>query len=280
MKNLGSNTPRPYSQKIMVLLEILLGLIILSLLILYFFSLLLVWSWAQSMKPETGMIEIFSTAAIEWGAVVSVIVTHLRRAKPFFEAPPLKPTDPGPVSSTQLPVIFVPSLHTGASLFNFLLWRLKKHYFASLWPYNGSSFLKNGRLIEDEIEQFIEMVLTKTGATQFKIVSFGSSRTIIAKLLEKKYSKNCKKWIAVSAPEKLSPPFKLLSSERLRSTFQESEPFRLQPDLLIVGTHDSLCYPEEVWGAAKRISVPSLGHYSVFLHSTTTQKVLEALQRD
>lgn len=254
-------------------------LFMLLLLCLFVFQLNLAWSWAQSLnkhQKRVSFTEIISTAAIEWGAILSLIGCHLFPPKRFFEAPPITNSDAAP---QQLPVIFVPSLHTGSGVFRFLIWRLQQNFWNSLWPFSWKSFLNNPLLLEDQLLNFIEEVIEKTGAQRFRIISFGSSRPIIAQVLNQKgLSAYCDRWIAVSSPQFLSEALQLLHTKKLKDVYQRQDrDSEKNPNLLIVGENDLICYPSQVWDCEKIITLPRVGHYGAVLHSATTRSILREL---
>lgn len=261
---------------VLVLLEILFILFMLGSILLYVFVLNITWTWAQHhLSTQPSFREILSLAAIEWGAIISLEFSHLFRMKIFFEAPPIAQSD---VTPQQLPVVFVPSLHTGAGIFNFLFWRLKKNFWNSLWPFRWKPFLNQPELLVDQLRQYIQNVIERTKTNRFRIVSFGSSRPIVSRLLDdQKLSIYCDKWIAISSPAQLSAPLELLSTRKLKLAYRKSENLERNPDLLIVGENDFWCYPDKVWGNSKRISLSRVGHFGTLLHSTTTQNVLKEL---
>lgn len=251
--------------------------------LLFLFILASTWTWAQyqtqTQKIEISLSEILTTASIEWIAMVILSFGQFRSLKPLFEAPPLEYVKPEQLSTKQIPIIFVPSLHTSGGLFSILMWRLKKHFYLSLWPYSWRSFLKDSRLLEDELTEFIRTVLKETKSSKFRILSFGSSRRIVSRILSSdEFSKHCEKWIALAAPETMSATMRFLQTERLRSSyFEDTTPLVRSPDLLLCGTHDLFCYPPSVFGEGRTHRVSPVGHYSLLIHPDVVQKTLEEL---
>lgn len=252
----------------------------LSLLLLFIFYLNLAWTWAQTMHTEKiSFRDILATAAIEWGASLNIIVSHFWPLRRYLETPPL---DSESLSSPlQLPILFVPSLNTHSSVFFFLFWRLKKNYWKSLWPFRWKSFLKDPILLADQLTHQIEVMIKKTGAKRFRVISFGGSRPLVSYVLsQQNLSAYCDKWIAISAPEKRSRTNQLLSTERQRAVYEDLNLSETRkPDLLIVGENDLFCYPDEVWGDCRKIEIPNVGHYGAGLHSTTTQNIMKEMNQ-
>lgn len=236
------------------LVELLFALSMVFILVLFGFSMNLAWAWAQHQKSESSSFaDIISAAAIEWGAILHMVASHFISPKVFYQAPPL--ADETKVSPQQLPVVFVPSLRTGPSIFLFLIWRLKKNFWNSLWPFEWKSFLKDPRLLEDQLFQYIQDITHRTGAKRFRIVSFGSSRPIISSLLSREdLSAYCDRWIAISAPKKLAEAYLLLRTPRVKLAYEELSPLsKREPDLLVTGENDIFCYPSDVWGEGQRL---------------------------
>jgi len=251
----------------------------LGILLLFLFLLLLSWTWAQvsedADQDSIGLTEILSTTGIEWGAILTLTLGQIRGVERFWEAPPLSA---GIISARQIPIVFVPSLHTGSGIFKILIWRLQKHFFTSLWPFSWRSFLKSNDLLEDQLLKFIQDVLKTTRSSQVRVVSFGTSRPVISRVLaHPSLSDYQKKWIAISAPKTLSRTLKFLSSVRLKSVFQNDFRIGQEPNLLIRGSHDVFCYPKDVWGETQSITISPVGHYSVLLHPATVQRTLDEL---
>lgn len=260
------------------LLESLFVAAMLFISILFVGFLNLAWSWAQEHPKNLSLRSVFAAASIEWGAFLSVMLSHFYRLKAFYEAPPIKDLAAQP---RQIPVIFIPSLNTKASLFLFLFWRLKARFWNSLWPFNWKSFLEDPELLADQLSSFIEQVLLTTGSQSFRVISFGSSRPLIGKVLQQEHFLNrCDRWIALSAPQKLSRVYKFLGSVRVQRVYNDIRyEEQRKPDVLIVGQNDLFCYPEDVWGNQPSIKLDSMGHFGVSLHSTTTQSILSELAR-
>jgi hypothetical protein len=264
-------------------LQLLFVILMLGGILLFLFNFALAWAWSQhrvqAENEQISFANILTTASIEWIAMVILSAGQFRKLKPFFEAPPLEYIDPSELPGKQIPLIFIPSLHTAGGLFSILMWRLKKHFYVSLWPHSWKSFLKDSRLLEDELSEYIRMVLQKTKSPRFRVLSFGSSRRIVSRVLSsEEFSKSCDKWIALSAPETASSTMKFLQTERIKSSYlEDTAPLFRSPDLLIYGNHDMICYPLSVWGELKKYPVSPVGHYSLLVHPEIVQKVLEEL---
>lgn len=261
-------------------LEVLFVLLMLCILLGFLISLLFCWGWAQQMSAQGRsfkLAEVLSIAGVEWGALMSLCLCHLVPLKRFFEAPPLSA---GETLPKQYPVIFVPSLHTGAQSFHFLFWRLKKNFWNSLWPFQWKSFLESPALLEDQLRAYIEDVIRLTGTTRFRIISFGSSRPLVSRILDQcELKAYCDQWIAISAPERLSAANQFLSTQRVRQAYQLEQGTKKLPDLLIIGENDFLCYPRDCFGEGKSLLLPQVGHFAPLLHSTTTQTILRELNQ-
>jgi hypothetical protein len=260
---------------IISVLQFVFGAFMIVLLFLFLFSLLLSWTWAQAQKKHPSFTEILSVTATEWGSQVILIWGHLFPPKVFHHAPPLSR---GVRSKKQIPVILVPSLHTGAGIFFTLIWRLKNHHFTSLWPFTWKSFLRSQTLFEDALADYIQDVLKKTQSNRFQIISFGTSRPLVANVISQpRFAKSCIKWIAISAPAATSRTMKFLSTAKLRSAYTEAENIEKIPEILIHGTHDTFCFPNSLWTAEEKVAISPIGHYGTVLHSKTVQAVLEGL---
>jgi len=268
---------------ILVSLQILFSLMMTGLLGLFIFFLLLSWAWAQHESDKNGasigLSEILTTAGVEWGAYVTILACHLGKLTVLWEAPRFEEKDlNSKIKSTQLPVILVPSMHFGSSMFRFLYFRLRSHFFKSLWPFAWKSFLQDSSLLEDQLARFLQEVLDRTGSQEFNLISFGSSHPIVSRCLSRpQFASKSFKWISISGPRIKSAPMKLLSTARIRSAFGQ-EPGPQTPTVQIAGQVDILCYPSEIFGLPEPIYVPNVGHYGVLLHSKTTQSILEALR--
>ncbi|PIR22784.1 MAG: hypothetical protein COV44_06405 [Deltaproteobacteria bacterium CG11_big_fil_rev_8_21_14_0_20_45_16] len=248
----------------------------LGLLILFIFHVNLAWSWAQNhLNQKLELPDILSAAAIEWGGLISIFGFHLKRIRRFYEAPPLLDSK---VDPQQIPIIFIPSLHHGPEIFHFLFWRLKRNFWNSLWPLRWKSYLQTPELLEDQLAAYVEKVMSDTKSPRFRIISFGTSRPIVARLLNRSNLKTyCDKWIAISAPNELSAVHRLLNSERTRLAYEDNEHNHKEPDLLIVGERDLICYPPSVWGNGRFVQVAHVGHYGAALHSLTTTSIIREL---
>src|SRR5690606_37099082 len=133
---------------------------------------------------------------------------------------------------------FVPSLLTGAGIFQVLKWLLKNRHFKSLWPYTWKTFLRDRLLLEDHLRSYIEHVLAKTEASHFRIISFGSSRPIVAAVLARAdMTKACDKWIAISSPLRPTQTMLFLAGKRFEAAYAERSPTEREPNLVIFGTH-------------------------------------------
>ncbi len=266
---------------LVLILEILFTVFMLSILGLYIFWLLLTWSWAQHQtKNDAGQSprwkDVLSMASIEWGAVLTLVATHLQRVHFVYRAPPLRFEDE---TRRQWPIVFVPSLHTGRGLFAIPIWRLKKNFYSSLWPFTWKSFLNSSSLLEDELAHYLTDLIQKTEAPYFRMISFGSSYPIVARVLERpEIKKHCRQWIGISAPSQMSSTMTFLSSKRLREAYQNTDLPRF-PDLLIRGSNDSVCYPDDVWKAEREVVISPVGHYSVLLHSTCVRTLLDEMSQ-
>lgn len=242
---------------------------------MFIFFFVLSWSKAQRLQSEQSFAVILSEAAVEWGAAVSLLVAQLFSLKAIHETPPIGDQE---VAPQQIPVIFVPSLHSGSGVFIFLVWRLKKNFWNSLWPFRWKSFLRNPEFLKDQLLNYIEEVLRKTNSKRFRLVSFGSSRQIISQILQDSRLRNyCDRWLAISGPEKISEVHQFLRSQTLIESFSDSSSGLVSPDIVIVGETDSFCYPENVWGDVPVVKLSNVGHFGAALHSTTTRTIMHEL---
>lgn len=241
---------------------------------LFLLNILAAWAWAQSQSREVSLAEILSTAGIEWGSMLVFGVCHLFPPSRTLEAPPLFFIES---PRRQSPIVFIPSLHTGRGLFKILIWRLKKHHFSSLWPFTWKSFLTSSVLLEDQIRDFLNMVIQRTQSSQITIISFGTSRPVISRVLNDPILRaSCQTWIAISAPEQISSTLRFISTPRLRSVFQNNGDGP-QPDLVITGSHDTFCYPDSVFGNVRRVTIEPVGHYGSLFHSEVVQNIMREL---
>ncbi len=250
----------------------------LSVILLYVFLFSCVWSWAQN-RPDSrlDLLGLISTAAIEWGAILSLALMHFYPARVFNEAPPLSTTE---VNPQHIPIIFVPSMHTSASIFNFLIWRLKKNDWYSLWPFHWKFFLNDSELLQDQLFTFISEVIEKTKAQRFRLISFGTSRPIVLKVLNRGDLKAyCDKWIAISSPLKLSSFYSFVSSPKLKKVYGDESLEAKDPDIQIVGEDDFFCQSADHFGNGKKVVVPKIGHFASLLHSSTIQHTLKELSQ-
>lgn len=191
------------------------------------------------------------------------------------EAPPLKELEAAP---HQIPIIFVPSLHLGSGCFSFLFWRLKKNFWNNLWPFQWKSFLEKTELLEDQLFEYIQEVISRTQTQRFRVISFGTSRPLVARVLNNpKLKAYCDHWVAISSPEKLSPTLKFFGTRRMYDAYEKFEESK-KPDLVIVGEGDLICYPREVFGEGQRLQVPQVGHFGTLLHAHTTQAIMKELE--
>ena len=241
-------------------------------------SLLLAWSWGQKSSLVDGgknmtFSEILTVAGIEWGAFIVLFFSQWSRLPTFQESPRLEKGESPKVS--QLPVVLVPSLHLGSGIFRVLMWRLKSHYFQSIWPFSWKSFLHQNTLLEDQLHRFVLECLERTGSNAITIVSFGSSRPLVSRVLNRPdLSDKQIRWICVSGPKESSDVYRFLSTPRLRKAFEQKT--YLEPDVLIVGKNDTVCYPSSIFEESALV-IPEVGHYGCLLHSTTVQKILDEL---
>jgi hypothetical protein len=257
-------------------LQLTFILFVFSIIFLYLFVLLLTWTWAQTndeIDPDQlNLTMVLSTAAIEWGAILTMVPGQILGARLFLEAPPLTS---GKETARQCPIVFIPSLHTGSGIFRILLWRLKKHFFTSLWPFSWKPFLMANDLLEDQLLEYLKEVLRRTRSTKLRIISFGTSRPLVSRVLNDPSLHDIqKKWIAVSAPKTLSRTLRFLSTPRLKNVFAEPK-IGKDPDLVIRGQNDVLCYPGSVWGEQRALTLPTIGHFAALLYPATVQRILE-----
>lgn len=250
----------------------------LGILALLLFAFLFSWAWAMNQEEKKlSFSEILAVAAVEWGAFLSLLAAHLRPHRDFYEAPPLRDRD---ITSHQLPIIFVPSLHLGAGVFRFLMWRLRKNFWNSLWLFRWKSFLNDPELLEDQLQTYIATVIERTKASRFRIVSFGTSRPLVSQVLSRPdLAAYCDKWIAVSSPKLLPKSLNFLSLARAKKSYQRFQKEGRDPDLLIVGENDFFCYPTECWGEVKQVILPHVGHFGAALHALCTQNIMRELQQ-
>lgn len=213
---------------------------------------------------------LISQAAVEWAGILSLLVAHLRQPKIYHETPPLHLA---PVHTPeQIPILFIPSPHMGASVFNLALWRFKKHFWLSLWPFQWKPFLQDPLLLEDQLKAFIQEVLKKTEAPVFRVISFGSSYPIVAKSIES--FSQCDKWVAISSSKDLSAVMNFLSAERVKEAYQKLSSKKI-PNLVIRGENDTVCYPASLFSSEQELIVPEIGHFGCLLHSSTIRKLLK-----
>lgn len=258
-------------------MELIFVGLMLGVLAILLLALLFAWAWGMQRDQDSlNVIDILAVASVEWGAFLTIVAAHFKPLRNFYEAPPLKGKE---FSAQQLPVIFVPSLHLGAGLFHFLTWRLKKNFWNSLWLFQWKPFLRDPILLEDQLYSFIQRTLRTTQASQFRIVSFGTSRPLVAKVLGRSdLAEYCDKWIAISAPEDLPRSLRFFSSLKTGKAYLSSAEKRRAPDLLIVGENDFFCYPEACWGEGKKVVLPHVGHFGASLHALCTQSIMKELQ--
>jgi hypothetical protein len=266
------------------ILQLLFIALMLGIMSLFALNLALAWAWAQSEalseNKNFSFSEVLSTAAVEWSAQLILAIGHLRPPQIFLEAPPLD----APSSSTkafrkQLPIIFVPSLHTGSGIYSLSIWRLKRHHFTSLWPFSWKPFLRDRILLEDELVQFILKMLDQTKSPRFRLVSFGSSRPVVASALSRpELLERCEKWIAISAPETAGPAMRFLLTPRTKSCYlTDTAKASRQPDFQLCGTHDIYAYPSANFGDSPKEWIEPVGHYSLMIHPAVIQKSLEEM---
>ncbi len=259
-------------------LELCFILFVIFALLSFLVSLLFTWSWGQTQSDlghSISLRKILSVTAVEWGAGLSLLGCHFKKLHTYHEAPPLVS---GQHTIQQVPVIFVPSLHLGVESFHFLFWRMKKNYWNSLWPFRWKSFLENPELLEDQLHHYLLEVIRATATQRFRIISYGSSRPIVSRVLKRAdLQAYCDRWIAISAPEKLPSSMRFVSSKKLLQVYEESSSEYRRPDLLLIGENDTLCSPREVFGSGRQIILDQVGHFGALLHSTTTQSILTEL---
>lgn len=219
--------------------------------------------------------ELLSVAAVEWGAFLTIMSCHLLPLRSFHEAAPLRD---GEFTIQQVPVIFVPSLNLGAASFQFLFWRLKKNYWNSLWPFQWKSFLESPELLEDQLRNFIKQVIANTETKRFRIISFGTSRPIVSRVLDDTHLQAyCDRWIAISSPEILPDTLKFVATKKSLLCYNSSVNTKKRPDLVILGENDFICYPRQVFGESRQLVLSQMGHLGSLLHSETTQAILKEL---
>jgi len=249
------------------------------LLLMLFFSLLLTWSWAQfeSQNRQVGLVELLSTAAIEWGAMVSILGAHFYRPGILWEVPRFEDKlSSQNLRPTQIPIILVPSLHVGPSVFCFLYLRLKSHYFQSLWPFQFKSFLKDSIFLEKQLKDFLLEVVTKTASPRCVIISFGTSYPIVSRVLANQTSKTKFDWIAISGASKMPDTLKFVSSSSLNSAYVDET--KQIPDLSLYGDKDTVCYPKNIFLGKQKLEIPEVGHFGALLHSKCSHSILTELQ--
>ncbi len=247
---------------------------------LWFVSVSLAWSWAQQRsmaeKASVSLAEVLAIASIEWGGFLTVGALQFLRRRPVYEAPPIRLNES---PRSHYPIIFVPSLHLNSGLFQILQWRLQKHHYKSLWPFDWPSFLKSAELMEEELLRFIESRIQKTKSPELTIISFGTSGPIIAKTLKRPELESLKiKWIAISAPLHATAALSFLQTERWKSSLTLTTASRRPPDAVIAGERDTVCYPVAVFEREPDLQLKDVGHFGSLLHSSTTQFVLDFLQ--
>ncbi len=255
-----------------LLLTVLLGL--------WLVSLSLAWSWAQQRslndKTSVSLAEVLAIASIEWGGFLTLAALQWLKRRPVYEAPPIRPQES---PRSHYPIIFVPSLHLNSGLFQILQWRLHKHHYKSLWPFDWPSFLKNADLMEEELLRFIESRIQKTKSPEVTIISFGTSGPIVAKTLKRPELHGVKiRWLGISAPLKPTAPLSFLQTERWKSSLTLISEGRRSPDAIVAGERDTLCYPVEVFERTPDLQLKDVGHFGALLHSSTTQFVLDFLK--
>lgn len=268
-------------------LQIVFGLIMSILLILFGFFLLTAWSWAQHQtendsEPHPKWVDIISLAAVEWGAFLTLLAFHGRRLENIWEASQFAPRDwEQRIPSTQLPIVLVPSPLWSSSLYRLLFYRLRAHYYKSIWPFSFKSFVRDQSLLQYDLEVFLKEVMAKTGSLKLTVISFGSSRPLVARALASKELASLDvQWIAISAPSKLSAPHKLLRWPSIHSIYSNAGDEVRAPDILIRGERDSLTYSRDnVWGQPLRTEIiQDVGHYGALLHSKAVQQILAVLE--
>ncbi len=265
----------------LTILQMLIGIFILALLCIFFVVILMTWAWAQDQDDrDISLSEILSTAAIEWGSYILLLAGSIRSLKIHHEAPPIESEIKDlhmAGAARQIPIILVPSLHSGASIFRSLKWRLKAKFYSSIWPFSFRPFLYRSSLLEDDLQQFITTCLKKTRSKYFRLISFGSSRPIVSRVLNSsRTGGHCLQWVCISGAALPSKTQRLLSTPRFRSVYHTAPYTERPPDLLIAGTHDVICYPETIWGDTKaKLSVTPVGHYAVLMHSKTLHAILD-----
>jgi hypothetical protein len=247
---------------------------------LWFVSLSLAWSWAQqrslSEKTSVSLAEVLAIASIEWGGFLTVAALQFLRRRPVYEAPPIRSQES---PRSHYPIIFVPSLHLNSGLFQILQWRLHKHHYKSLWPFDWPSFLRNADLMEEELLRFIESRIQKTNSPELTIISFGTSGPIVAKTLKRAELQSLKvKWLAISAPIHPTAPLSFLQTERWKSSVTLLTESLQSPDAVIAGERDTLCYPVSVFERMPDLHLRDVGHFGALLHSSTTKFVLDFLK--
>lgn len=260
-------------------LEILIALLCMSCLISFVAIFSFTWSWAQQQKQVVEMREILGIAATEWAAVLVCFLLQLAPLKSFFEAPPLANMSASP---QQIPVIFVPSLHTRAGIFFPFYWRLKGLFFNSLWFFDWHFFLKDPSLMEDELSQFIDDVLLKTQAQRFRLVSFGSSRPIVSKVLQNpKRLSYCEQWIAISSPTRLGGFQKMLLSRRMKNAYEDFQNANQKTcDLSFHGQRDLFFSEESLSDLSQQARGFTTGHFGCLFEVEMIDEVERKLSLD
>jgi hypothetical protein len=267
------------------LLQLSFIVVMLGLLSILLICLLLSWTWAQHRSMEGKPLSFaswMSAAAVEWGAIVCLLASHLKKPKTVHYTPRfLSREDGAQMPPTQRPIVFVPSLHSSSRLFQFLVYRLRSNYFKSLWPLSLPSFLKDPELLVWDLKNRLLEVHRKTGSFEFHVVSFGSSRPLVAQALSEisqMYGIQLR-WICLSGAAKISGPLQFLAPPRTLRIYESWPREERSPDLLVSAENDFFLYPDSIWGSSLRhVVVPDVGHFACLLHSATVQAILSELQ--
>ncbi len=256
---------------ILAILQLLFILSIAGVLTLFVIAFALSWTRHQEVAPQASLFDILTVAAVEWGAWITLGLFMLKPSHSFFEAPPERDQALHP---HQIPIIFIPSLHTNGRIFNSLRWRFEQNFCTSLWIFSWRAAISEPQLLETQIVHFLQDVLENTRSRSIRIISFGSSRPLVARALDRAAFETISiRWICISGAAKLSKTHHFLHTRRLLKTYQL--PFQRVPDRVLIGEHDLFQYPISLFDHPSPVVLEGVGHYASLLHSATIQTILK-----
>ncbi len=139
-------------------------------------------------------------------------------------------------------------------------------------------FLQEPLFLEEQLFRFLLKVQADTGSTRMTLISFGSSRPIIARVLARAELQSFNiRWIAISASQELGSALEFIQTPRLQKAYATCATISINPHVLIAGAKDTLCYPLSVFGEPAPTLIADVGHYGALLHSKTIDTVLSDL---